>query len=93
MKIDRLGDKFTSLEKSQMLTIEKLQEKIRILEFDKNKDKEIIRDLKYRISRNKNSINEMIKEIQQIQKKENYIRLNYIITVLGILARQGVNDE
>ena len=93
MKVKRVGDSFTQLEKSQMESIKKLQDKINLLEFDKSKDKAIIRDLKYILSNKKNSINEVIKEIEQIQKKGNYIRLNYIIKVLGIIARQGVEDE
>ena len=94
MKVsDRIGDSFTRLEKSQMEAIKRLQEKIELLEFDKSKDNTTIRELKYLLNNKKRSINEVIKEIEQIQKEGNYIRLNYIRKVLGIIARQGVDDE
>ena len=94
MKVSaRIGDSFTRLEKSQMEAIKRLQEKIELLEFDKSKDNTTIRELKYLLNNKKRSINEVIKEIEQIQKEGNYIRLNYIRKVLGIIARQGVDDE
>ena len=94
MKVsDRIGDSFTRLEKSQMESIKRLQEKIELLEFDKSKDKATIRELKCLLNNLKRSINEITKEIEQIQKEGNYIRLNYIRKVLGIIARQGVEDE
>lgn len=89
----RVGDSFTDLEKSQMETINKLQEKIELLEFDKSKDKAIIRELKYILNNKKKSINEVIKDIEDIQKKKDYIKLNFTKKVLGIIARQGVDDE
>lgn len=38
MKFNRVSDSLTPLEKSQMESINKLQEKIRLMEFDKSKD-------------------------------------------------------
>ena len=93
MKVNRVRDSFTQLEKSQMESINKLQEKVRLMKFDKSKDTARIRDLKYTLQNKKNSITEIIKEIEQIQKEGNYIKLNYIKNVLGIIARQGVDDE
>ena len=93
MRVSNERDTFTDLEKNQMKKIDELQEKIRLIEFDKSKDREIIRDLKYTLRSKKNSINEVIKEIEQIQRKNDYTRLNHIRNVLGIIARQGVNNE
>lgn len=92
MKFNRVSDSLTPLEKSQMESINKLQEKIRLMEFDKSKDNAEIRELKDILHNKKNSINEVIKEINQIQKKGDYSRLNYIKNVLGIIARQGVEN-
>jgi len=93
MKINRVGDSFTALEKSQMGVIDKLQDKIGLLEFDKSKNNTMIRELKYILNNKKRSINEIMKEIDEIQKTKDYQRLRYIKNVLGIIARQGVDDE
>lgn len=93
MKVKRVGDSFTPLEKSQMEIINKLQEKIRLMEFDKGKDNTEIRELKDILHNKKNSINEVIKEINQIQRNGDYSRLSYIKNFLEIIARQGVDDE
>lgn len=87
MKVNRLGDKFTCLEKSQMLKIDELQEKIKLLEFDRSKDRAIIYELKSTILRNKKSINEVIKEIKEIQRQQNYSKLNYITKILEMASR------
>lgn len=93
MKIDRVSDSLTPLEKSQMEKIDELQDKIRLMEFDKSQDNAIIRDLRYILINKKKSINEVIKEIEQIQKHGNYSKLNHIRNVLGIIARQGVKKD
>lgn len=64
MKINRLSDKFTTLEKSQMLKIDELQEKIRLIEFDISKDREIISILKRKIDVRNRAITNAIKNIQ-----------------------------
>lgn len=93
MKVDRVGDSFSKLEKSQMGTINKLQDKIKLMEFDKAQDHSTIRELKSILLNKKHSINEVIKEIEKIQKNREYSRLGYIKRVLGIIARQGIEDE
>ena len=64
MKINRLGDNFTNLEKIQMLKIDELQEKIKLLEFDISKDREIISILKRKIDVRNRAITNAIKNIQ-----------------------------
>ena len=93
MKSKNERDILTDLEKNQMKRIDELQDKIRLMEFDKSQDNATIRDLKYILRNKKKSINEVITEIEKIQKEGNYIKLNYIKNVLGIIARQGVDDE
>ena len=53
MKINRMGDNFTELEKKQMLRIDELQEKIKLYEFDKSANNALIRDLKQVLRRKK----------------------------------------
>ena len=93
MKVNRVSNSFSVLEKSQMESIKKLQDKIHLLEFDASKDKATIKELKYILNNKKNSINTVVKEIEQIQKQGDYSKLSYIKNVLGIIARQGVDDE
>lgn len=93
MKINRMGDNFTELEKKQMLRIDELQEKIKMYEFDKSADNAVIRDLKTILKNKKNSIKEVIKKINEIQKEEDCEKLNDIKKWLEIIQRQGETDE
>lgn len=92
MKSKNERDILTDLEKNQMKRIDELQDKIRLMEFDKSQDNATIRDLKYILRNKKKSINEVITEIEQIQRKGDYSKLNHIRNVLGIIARQGVEN-
>ena len=93
MKVNKMRDNFTPLEIKQREVIDELQEKIKLLEFDKSKNLGIIRDLKMSISNKKNSIYEVIKELEKIQSEANYSRLKYIIRILKIITRDGDEDE
>ena len=93
MKVDRVGDNFTRLEKSQMETINKLQDKIKLLEFDKAQDHATIRDLKALLISKQHSIREVIKEIEKIIKYKNYEKLFQIKKYLVIIERQGMDNE
>lgn len=93
MKVDRVGDNFTRLEKSQMATINKLQDKIKLLEFDKAQDHATIRDLKALLISKQHSIREVIKEIEKIIKYKNYEKIFQIKKVLVIIERQGMDNE
>lgn len=93
MKVYRVGDGFSKLEKSQMETINKLQDKIKLMEFDKVQDHSTIRELKSIVLNKKHSINEVVKEIEKIQKNKQYSQLGYIKRILRIIARQGIEDE
>lgn len=93
MKINKIRDNFTPLEIKQREVIDELQEKIKLLEFDKSKNLGIIRDLKMSINNKKNSIYEVIKELEKIQSEANYSRLKYIIKILKIITKDGDEDE
>ena len=64
MRIDRLSDNFSKLEKSQMLKIDELQEKIKLYEFDRTNDHKIISELKRKIKYRNEAINSAIKELE-----------------------------
>ena len=93
MKVVKIKDSFTELEKKQMVTINKLQEEIKLLEFDKAQNHATIRDLKTLLYSKQRSIKEIINEIEKIEKNQDYSRLLYIKKVLGIIERQGINNE
>lgn len=93
MKINRMGDNFTELEKKQMIKIDELQEKIKLYEFDKSANNALIRDLKQVLRSKKNSIKEVINEIDKIQREKDYKKLTNIKKWLEIIHRQGETDE
>lgn len=64
MKIHRESESFTELERKQMLKIDELQEKIKLLEFDRIKDNEKIAELKRKINNRNEAISNAIKSIQ-----------------------------
>lgn len=92
MKIDRIADNLTNLEKSQMLKIDELQEKIKLLEFDKNKNSCKISKLK-RDRRNRYScLKTVIRELELMKKENNYKRIDYAIKLLNLTTREIEDD-
>ena len=93
MLVNRKGDNLTKLEKSQMETINKLQDKIKLYQFDKSSDNAVIRDLKKTIESKKRSIKEVINEIDKIIIEQDYSKLVNIKKWLQIIERQGETNE
>lgn len=92
MKIERIREHFTDLEKSQMETIKKLQEKIKLLEFDKSKNNSLIFKLK-RDRRNRYScLKTVIRELELMKKEDNYKRIDYAIKLLNLTTREIEDD-
>ena len=92
MKVNRLGEHFSTLEKSQMQEIDRLQEKIKLYEFDRSKDNQKIRELQETLSRKTKSINSVIQELELMRKESNYSRLLTMINVLKIISREGYDE-
>lgn len=92
MKINRLGEHFSSLEQSQMKTIDELQEKIKLMEFDKSKDRQKIKELQETLSRKRESLYSVIQELELMKKENKYYRLQTIINVLKTISREGYDE-
>ena len=92
MKVNRLGEHFSTLEKSQMQEIDRLQEKIKLYEFDRSKDNQKIRELQDTLLRKRKSINSVIQELELMRKESNYSRLLTMINVLKIISREGYDE-
>ena len=89
----RIDDNLTKLEKTQMDTINKLQEKIRLLEFDIAQNNNIIREYKRILLYKKFTINEVIKKLNNMKKENDYSNLNYIISSLDLISRKGIDND
>lgn len=85
-------ENMTELEKRQMKTIDDLQEKIRLMEFDKAKDSQKIRDLQLLLSRKRESVGNAIRELEVMKKEENFLGINAVLLALKTIARE-VEDE
>ena len=89
----RIDDNLTKLEKTQMDTINKLQEKIRLLEFDNAQNNNLIREYKRILLYKKFTINEVIKKLNNMKKENDYSNLNYIISSLDLISKKGIDNE
>lgn len=92
MKVNRIGEGFSSLEKSQMKEIDRLQEQIRLFEFDRTKDRQKIRELQETLFRKRESIYNVIQELELMKKEKNYTRLLLMINSLKTIAREGYDE-
>lgn len=89
----RIDDNLTKLEKTQMDTINKLQEKIRLLEFDNAQNNNLIREYKRILLYKKFTINEVIKKLNNMKKENDYSNLNYIISSLDLISKKGIDND
>ena len=90
MKRNNLG--YTELEKKQLVEISKLQEKIKLYEFDKTKDKQENRKLQLALSRKRNSIKNIIEELEIINKNKDYDKIKNIISILKFIKRDDYDE-
>lgn len=89
----RIEDNLTKLEKTQMDTINKLQEKIRLLEFDNAQNNNLIREYKRILLYKKFTINEVIKKLNNMKRENDYSNLNYIISSLDLISKKGIDND
>ena len=87
--IENLSD----LEKKQMKAIDELQDRIKLFEFDRTKDRQQIRDLKLTILRKNETIHGIIKELEIMHKEKNYKNLRYITNALRTTSREEEKYE
>lgn len=86
MKVEMLSNDYTRLEKTQMKTIDDLQEKIKLMSFDKTSDRLKIQDLKLKIETKKNTLNAIIKELELMDTYDNK-KIKEIIHLLKLVRR------
>lgn len=86
MKVEMLSDDYSRLEKAQMKTIDDLQEKIKLMSFDKTSDRLKIQDLKLKIETKKNTLNAIIQELELMDTYDN-IKIKEIIHLLKLVRR------
>lgn len=85
MKVEMLSDDYSRLEKAQMKTIDDLQEKIKLLEFDKSSDRLKIQELKGKIIRKNKILDYTIRELESINGNK---KINEITHLLKSVRRK-----
>lgn len=79
MKVEMLSDDYSRLEKAQMKTIYDLQEKIKLLEFDKSSDRLKIQELKGKIIRKNKILDYTIKELELINGNKKINEITHLL--------------
>lgn len=92
MKVNRLGEHFSTLEQSQMKEINRLQEQIKLYEFDISRDRQKIKELQRTLSRKTRTINSVIQELELMRKENNYNRLLIMTNVLKKISKEGYDE-
>ena len=83
-----IKDNLSELEKKQMETISKLQDKIKLMEFDISQYKKQKQILKRSLIDRKKSIKIAIKELEQIRKEECYNKISNVLVTLNSSLRE-----
>lgn len=84
----RMKDKLSELEISQMNVINKLQEKIKLLEFEIGEFKKENRILKEKLIDKRKVIKDVIKQIKNIKEQEEYNKLSNVLMALNSSLRE-----
>lgn len=83
-----IKDKLSELEKKQMETISKLQDKIKLMDFEISERKKEIYILRRSLIDRKKSIKMAIKELEQIKKEECYDKILSVLVILHSSLRE-----
>lgn len=84
----RMKDNLSELEISQMNVINKLQEKIKLLEFEIGELKKEERILKEKLIDKRKVIKDVIKQIKNIKAQEEYNKLSNVLMTLNSSLRE-----
>lgn len=84
----KMRDNLSELEIKQMETISKLQDIIKLKEFDIHKNKNQIEILKRSLLDRKKSIKIAIKELEEIRKEKNYNKISNVLVTLNSSLRE-----
>ena len=83
-----INDNLSELEKKQMETISKLQDKINLMEFEISERKKEMYILRRSLIDRKKSIKIAIKELESIRKEECYNKLSNVLVTLNSSLRE-----
>lgn len=78
-----MRDNLSELERKQMEVISKLQDKIKLKEFDISKNHVQIDRLKRSLSDKKKVIKIIIKELETMRKENNYNKISSVLVMLN----------
>lgn len=84
----RMRDNLSELEIKQMETISKLQDIIKLKEFDIHKNKNQIEILKRSLLDRKKTLKLVIKELEEIRKEKNYNKISSVLVSLNSSLRE-----
>lgn len=84
----KMKDNLSELEKKQMETIGKLQDKIKLMEFEISERKKEMYILRRSLIDRKKSIKIAIKELEQIKKEECYNKISNVLVTLNSSLRE-----
>lgn len=83
-----MRDNLSELEIKQMETISKLQDIIKLKEFDIHKNKNQIEILKRSLLDRKRTLKLAIKELEEIRKEKNYNKISSVLVSLNSSLRE-----
>lgn len=83
-----MRDNLSELEIKQMETISKLQDIIKLKEFDIHKNKNQIEILKRSLLDRKKTLKLAIKELEEIRKEKNYNKISSVLVMLNSSLRE-----
>jgi len=83
-----MRDNLSELEIKQMETISKLQDIIKLKEFDIHKNKNQIDILKRSLLDRKKTLKLVIKELEEIRKEKNYNKISSVLVSLNSSLRE-----
>jgi hypothetical protein len=84
----KMRDNLSELEIKQMETISKLQDIIKLKEFDIHKNKNQIDILKRSLLDRKRTLKLAIKELEEIRKEKNYNKISSVLITLNSSLRE-----
>lgn len=84
----KMRDNLSELEIKQMQTISKLQDIIKLKEFDIHKNKNQIEILKRSLLDRKKTLKLAIKELEEIRKEKNYNKISSVLVSLNSSLRE-----
>lgn len=84
----KMRDNLSELEIKQMDTISKLQDIIKLKEFDIHKNKNQIDILKRSLLDRKKTLKLAIKELEEIRKEKNYNKISSVLVMLNSSLRE-----